>query len=73
MPLYPPQIPLTRPGHRGGKPATNRFSYGAAGYLLPENSTVIRTSLNKNVYDCQNIESRNSEVTKDGHCYVTVG
>jgi hypothetical protein len=34
-PLYPPQIrhDQTRartPGHRGGKPATNRLSYGAA-------------------------------------------
>jgi hypothetical protein len=34
-PLYPPQIPhdQTRaraPGRRGGKPATNRLSYGTA-------------------------------------------
>jgi hypothetical protein len=33
-PLCPPQIPLDRtwsiPGRRGGKPATNRLSYGAA-------------------------------------------
>jgi hypothetical protein len=33
-PLCPPQIPLARPGanpgRRGGKLATNRFSYGAA-------------------------------------------
>jgi hypothetical protein len=34
-PLYPPQIPLdqtrgSNPGRRGGKPATNRLSYGAA-------------------------------------------
>jgi hypothetical protein len=28
-PLCPPQIPLD-PGRRGGKPATNRLSYGAA-------------------------------------------
>jgi hypothetical protein len=40
-PLCPPQIPLDHPGlnpgRRGGKPATNRFSYGAAdysGYIL---------------------------------------
>jgi hypothetical protein len=34
--LCPPQIPLSRPdsnpGRRGGKPATNRLSYGAAFY-----------------------------------------
>jgi hypothetical protein len=30
-PLCPPQIPLA--GRRGGKPATNRFSYGAAIYI----------------------------------------
>jgi hypothetical protein len=34
-PLCPPQIPLdqtpgSNPGRRGGKPATNRLSYGAA-------------------------------------------
>jgi hypothetical protein len=34
-PLSPPQIPLDKtagsnPGRRGGKPATNRLSYGAA-------------------------------------------
>jgi hypothetical protein len=34
-PIYPPQIPLDEtigasPGRRGGKPATNRLSYGAA-------------------------------------------
>jgi hypothetical protein len=33
-PLCPPHIPFARPstnpGRRGGKPATNRFSYGAA-------------------------------------------
>jgi hypothetical protein len=34
-PLCPPQIPLdqtpgSNPGPRGGKPATNRLSYGAA-------------------------------------------
>jgi hypothetical protein len=33
-PLYPPQIPLAdpgaNPGRRGGKPGTNRFSYGKA-------------------------------------------
>jgi hypothetical protein len=37
-PLCPPQIPLDKtpgsnPGRRGGKPATNRLSYGAA-YVL---------------------------------------
>jgi hypothetical protein len=26
--------PGSNPGHRGGKPATNRFSYGAAIYYL---------------------------------------
>jgi hypothetical protein len=34
-PLYPPQIPIDKtrartPGRRGGKPATDRLSYGAA-------------------------------------------
>jgi hypothetical protein len=33
-PLYPAQIPLadpvSHPGRRGGKPATNRLSYGEA-------------------------------------------
>jgi hypothetical protein len=32
-PLRPPQTPLdpgAKPGRRGGKPATNRLSYGAA-------------------------------------------
>jgi hypothetical protein len=34
-PLCPPQIPIeqtpgSNPGRRGGKPATNRLSYGAA-------------------------------------------
>jgi hypothetical protein len=37
-PLCPPQIPLARPGAnpgcRGGKPATNRFSYDAASVLV---------------------------------------
>jgi hypothetical protein len=31
MPLRPPQIPhnlCSKPGHHGGKPATNRLSYG---------------------------------------------
>jgi hypothetical protein len=33
-PVCPPQIPLDQtPGRRGGKPATNRMSYGAA--LVP--------------------------------------
>jgi hypothetical protein len=31
-PLCPPQIPSANPGRRRGKPATNRFSYGAALY-----------------------------------------
>jgi hypothetical protein len=33
VPLYPPQIPHdlgSSPGRRGGKPATNRLSYGTA-------------------------------------------
>jgi hypothetical protein len=33
VPLRPPQIPHdlgSNPGHRGGKPATNRLSYGTA-------------------------------------------
>jgi hypothetical protein len=29
-PPCPPQIPVANPGRRGGKPATNRFSYAAA-------------------------------------------
>jgi hypothetical protein len=37
--LCPPQIPhdqtpVSNPGRRGGKPATNRLSYGAAGDLF---------------------------------------
>jgi hypothetical protein len=38
VPLYPPQIPRSdlgsNPGRRGGKPATNRLSYGTARSLV---------------------------------------
>jgi hypothetical protein len=30
VPLCSPQTPEANPGHRGGKPATNRLSYGTA-------------------------------------------
>jgi hypothetical protein len=38
VPLCPPQIPLdlgSNPGRRGGKPATNRLSYGTANHGVP--------------------------------------
>jgi hypothetical protein len=45
VPLCPPQTlhacPGTNPGLRGGKPATNRLSYGTAGY---ENMDVVRVA-----------------------------
>jgi hypothetical protein len=47
-PICPPQIPLARPGanpgSRGGKPATNRFSYGAvsACSIVPQPTTMPR-------------------------------
>jgi hypothetical protein len=42
MPLCPPQTPHAYPGRRGGKPATNRLSYGTA--LLQFNSASVVSS-----------------------------
>jgi hypothetical protein len=43
VPLCPPQIPHdlgSNPGHRGGKPATNRLSYGTTdSNLMPRSRT----------------------------------
>jgi hypothetical protein len=52
-PLYPPQIPLhqtpgSNPGGLGGKPATNRLSYGAA---LKKSHGVCYVSLSQETHD----------------------
>jgi hypothetical protein len=53
-PLCPPQIPYdqtpgSNPGRRGGKPATNRLSYGAASYAANVEQIVIGTFHKPNV------------------------
>jgi hypothetical protein len=39
----PTCCPITNPGHRGGKPATNRLSYGTAFFYLAREYKLFRT------------------------------
>jgi hypothetical protein len=51
--LCPPQIPLARLGHSGGKPATNRLSYGAAShndYYVLRCSTISRRQKSQEMF-----------------------
>jgi hypothetical protein len=58
-PFCPPQIPLARPGRepgrRSGKPATNRFSYGAAclDYTSPSNVPAMYFDIFLSPHACQ--------------------
>jgi hypothetical protein len=42
MPRCPPETPHAIPGRRGGKPATNRLSYGTASSMFLDNSRKLR-------------------------------
>jgi hypothetical protein len=47
VPLCPLQTPHANPGRRGGKPATNRLSYGTAKKKKKQVQVLILQSMNK--------------------------
>jgi hypothetical protein len=69
-PLCPPQIPhdQTRartPGRRGGKPATNRLSYGAA---FAKDFMSVKQNSEKNMRTCGRLMERRREKLLDRKC-----